>query len=54
MKPAEPARANTITVKTSADSVPAAFLLEISHYDVLIEKLKWRGDGFSKPNYRNA
>jgi NAD+ kinase len=40
-----------ITVKASADSVPIAFLPEINYYDVLAEKLKWRGDGLSKPKY---
>jgi NAD+ kinase len=43
--------ASTITVKTSADSVPIAFRPEINYYDVLAEKLKWRGDGLSKPKY---
>jgi hypothetical protein len=46
--------ASTITVKTSADSVPIAFLPEINYYDVLAEKLKWRGDGISKPRYGYA
>ena len=43
--------ASTISVRTSADSVPIAFLPEINYYDVLAEKLKWRGDGLSKPKY---
>jgi NAD+ kinase len=41
------ARANpqtVIRVQTSPDSVPIAFLPEINHYDILSEKLKWRGD----------
>lgn len=46
--------ASTITVKTSTDSVPIAFLPEINYYDVLAEKLKWRGDGLSKPKYGHA
>src|ERR1051325_1726139 len=46
--------ASTIAVKTSADSVPIAFLPEINYYDVLAEKLKWRGDGLSKPKYGHA
>lgn len=45
---------STILVKTSADSVPVAFLPEINYYDVLAEKLKWRGDGLSKPKYGHA
>lgn len=45
---------STITVKASADSVPIAFLPEINYYDVLAEKLKWRGDGLSKPKYGRA
>src|SRR5688572_14044006 len=40
-----------IAVKTSTDSVPIAFLPEINYYDILAEKLKWRGDGLSKPKY---
>jgi NAD+ kinase len=43
-----------IAVKTSTDSVPIAFLPEINYYDVLAEKLKWRGDGLSKPKYGHA
>jgi len=46
--------ASTITVRTSADSVPIAFLPEINYYDVLAEKLQWRGDGLSKPKYGHA
>src|SRR6266511_458916 len=42
---------STISVKTSNDSVPIAFLPEINHYDILTEKLKWRGDGLSRPKY---
>jgi len=37
---------STILVRASADSVPIAFLPEINYYDILAEKLKWRGDGF--------
>lgn len=51
MKLAKATPATTIAVKTSADSVPIAFLPEINYYDVLAEKLKWRGDGLSKPKY---
>jgi NAD+ kinase len=43
-----------IRVRTSPDSVPIAFLPEINYYDVLSEKLKWRGDGLSKPKYGHA
>jgi NAD+ kinase len=43
-----------IRVRTSPDSVPIAFLPEINYYDVLNEKLKWRGDGLSKPKYGHA
>ena len=43
----------TIFVKTSNDSVPIAFLPEINYYDILTEKLKWRGDGLSRPKYGN-
>ena len=42
---------SSILVKTSNDSVPIAFLPEINYYDTLSEKLKWRGDGLSKPKY---
>ena len=42
---------STISVKTSDDSVPIAFLQEINYYDILTEKLKWRGDGLSRPKY---
>lgn len=34
-----------IRVQTSPDPVPIAFLPEINYYDILSEKLKWRGDG---------
>lgn len=54
MKLAKLTSASTITVRTSADSVPIAFLPEINYYDVLAEKLKWRGDGLSKPKYGHA
>ncbi|HUR60147.1 MAG TPA: NAD(+)/NADH kinase [Opitutaceae bacterium] len=36
---------SVIRVKTSADSVPVAFLPEINYYDILAEKLGWTGDG---------
>jgi NAD+ kinase len=35
----------TILVETSLHRVPIAFLPEINYYDILAEKLKWRGDG---------
>jgi NAD+ kinase len=54
MKVATLTPASMISVKTSADSVPIAFLPEINYYDVLAEKLKWRGDGISKPKYGRA
>jgi NAD+ kinase len=41
-------------MKTSKDSVPIAFLPEINYYDILGEKLKWHGDGLSKPKYGYA
>jgi NAD+ kinase len=34
-----------IRIKTSADSVPIAFLPEVNYYDTLGEKLGWTGDG---------
>ena len=34
-----------IRVKTSAESVPIAFLPEVNYYDILGEKLGWSGDG---------
>ncbi len=43
--------AGMISVKTSNDCVPIAFLPEINYYDILTEKLKWRGDGISRPKY---
>jgi NAD+ kinase len=43
-----------IEVHTSPDPVPIAFLPEINYYDILGEKLKWRGDGLSKPKYGYA
>jgi NAD+ kinase len=46
--------ASSIAVKTSADTAPIAFLPEINYYDVLAEKLKWRGEGLSKPKYGHA
>ena len=45
---------SVIRVRTSPESVPIAFLPEINYYDVLSEKLKWRGDGLSKPKYGHA
>jgi NAD+ kinase len=36
---------SVIHVQTSPDSVPIAFLPEINYYDILSEKLNWRGDG---------
>jgi NAD+ kinase len=42
---------SVIRVQTSKDTVPIAFLPEINYYDILSEKLKWRGDGLSKPRY---
>ena len=54
MKLAQLTSASTITVRTSTDSVPIAFLPEINYYDVLAEKLKWRGDGLYKPKYGHA
>jgi NAD+ kinase len=43
-----------IIMKTSKESVPIAFLPEINYYDILGEKLKWHGDGLSKPKYGYA
>jgi NAD+ kinase len=45
---------SVIHVQTAPDSVPIAFLPEINYYDTLSEKLKWRGDGLSKPKYGYA
>jgi NAD+ kinase len=45
---------SVIRVQISSDSVPIAFLPEINYYDILSEKLKWRGDGLSKPRYGDA
>ncbi len=42
---------STIVVRTSGETVPIAFLPEINYYDILGEKLQWRGDGISKPKY---
>ena len=39
----------SISVRTSRDSVPVAFLPEINYYDILAEKLQWRGDGLPRP-----
>jgi len=46
--------ASSISVRTSADTVPIAFLPEINYYDVLAEKLNWSGEGLSKPKCRQA
>jgi NAD+ kinase len=54
MKLATLTPASSIAVKTSADTAPIAFLPEINYYDVLAEKLKWRGEGLSKPKYGQA
>ena len=54
MKLARLSPASSISVGTSADTVPIAFLPEVNYYDVLAEKLKWRGDGLSKPKYGRA
>jgi len=35
----------TVLGQASNERVPIAFLPEISYYDILAEKLKWRGDG---------
>ncbi len=43
-----------IRVHPSPDSVPIAFLPEINYYDILSEKLNWRGDGLPRPKYGNA
>jgi NAD+ kinase len=45
---------STIIMTTSIHSVPIAFLPEINYYDILGEKLKWHGDGLSKPKYGYA
>src|SRR4051812_18039506 len=37
-----------IEAKASARPVPIAFLPEINYYDILAEKLKWRGDGIKE------
>ena len=39
---------SVIRVKTSADTVPIAFLPEINYYDTLAEKLGWSGDGLKR------
>jgi NAD+ kinase len=43
-----------VRVQTSPEPVPIAFLPEINYYDVLSAKLKWRGDGLSKPKNGHA
>ena len=45
---------SVIRVHTSQEAVPIAFLPEINYYDILGEKLQWRGDGLSKPKYGYA
>jgi NAD+ kinase len=35
----------TVLVQASSERVPIAFLPEMNYYDILAEKLKWRGDG---------
>ncbi|HXJ59902.1 MAG TPA: NAD(+)/NADH kinase [Verrucomicrobiae bacterium] len=40
-----------LQIQSSAEEVPIAFLPEINYYDILAEKLNWRGDGLSKPRY---
>lgn len=45
---------SVVRVQNSPDSVPIAFLPEINYYDVLSEKLKWGGDGLSKPKYGHS
>ena len=45
---------SVIRVHTSPEPVPIAFLPEINYYDILGEKLQWRGDGISKPKYGYA
>lgn len=45
---------SVIRIQISKDSVPIAFLPEINYYDILGEKLKWHGDGLSKPKYGYA
>jgi len=37
-----------VRIKTSADSVPIAFLPEVNYYDILGEKLGWTGDGVKR------
>jgi len=41
---AKAAANTTVLAETSKDQVPIAFLPEINYYDILAEKLKWRGD----------
>lgn len=41
----EVASDSVIRVRTSADTVPIAFLPEVNYYDILGEKLGWTGDG---------
>jgi NAD+ kinase len=38
-----------VLVESSRDEVPIAFLPEINYYDILAEKLKWRGDVLGEP-----
>jgi NAD+ kinase len=53
MKLAQLSPASTIAAKTSADLVPIAFLPEINYYDVLAQKLKWRGEGLGASEMLN-
>ena len=54
MRLAKITRETTMSIEASRDTVPIAFLPEINYYDILTEKLKWRGDGLSKPKYGRA
>src|SRR5262249_9212978 len=45
---------STIQVEISRESVPIAFLAEVNYYDILSEKLQWRGDGLPRPKYGHA
>jgi NAD+ kinase len=38
----------SIIVRTSSETVPIAFLPEMNYYDIISEKLKWRGDVLGK------
>lgn len=54
MRLAKITREASMSIQASRDTVPIAFLPEINYYDILTEKLKWRGDGLSKPKYGRA